>query len=90
MAEQVLDAVDYLTAQHRALEELMNKVLEAERIEERQLLFAQAGDQLTVHIKSEEEIFYPAVRAARPAHIQHQELGVPLDRKPRLSDMGEQ
>ena len=65
MAEQVLDAVGYLTAQHRALEELMNKVLEEEKIEERKLLFDQAGDQLTVHIKSEEDIFYPAVRAAR-------------------------
>lgn len=87
MAEQVLDAVDYLTAQHRALEELMNKVLEAERVEERQLLFAQAGDQLTVHIKSEEEIFYPAVRAARTEDILLESLEEHLSLKRLLSDL---
>jgi len=64
MDEKEIDAVELLVTQHRALEQLLKKVREETDSEKRKALFDEAGDQLTVHIKSEEEIFYPAINAA--------------------------
>jgi hemerythrin superfamily protein len=86
MNETNTDAVDYLVAQHRALEKLLDEAMAAEG-GERQSLFAEAGDQLTVHIKSEEEIFYPAVRAARTEDILLESLEEHLSLKRLLADL---
>lgn len=62
------DAVDLLDADHIAAKKLFqqfNKLAEAEGpAEERKALANQICRELTVHAQIEEEIFYPAARAA--------------------------
>jgi hemerythrin superfamily protein len=87
MTEEKLDAVELLVAQHRAMEDLLKKVMDETDEEKRQRLFGEAGDQLTVHIKSEEDIFYPAVKAARTEDILLESLEEHLSLKRLLADL---
>lgn len=64
MTQTEMDAVKLLTAQHREMEQLLDQIAAAIDQEGTKALFAQAADRLTVHIKAEEEIFYPAVHEA--------------------------
>lgn len=65
MNDESMDAVAVLTRQHREMESLLGRIAEAGEDAQRKTLFTQAADLLTVHMKSEEQIFYPAVHAAR-------------------------
>lgn len=87
MENKPIDAVELLIAQHRAMEQLLKQVKEADDAGQRSRLFAQAGDQLTVHIKSEEEIFYPAVNAARTEDDLLESLEEHLSLKRLLADL---
>lgn len=58
------DAVQILLSQHKRMEGLLQQVAEAEDDASKKALFSQVADELTVHIKAEEEIFYPAVHEA--------------------------
>lgn len=82
-----MDAVELLISQHRAMERLLEQVKDAENASQRSKLFAEAGDQLTVHIKSEEEIFYPAVNAARTEDDLLESLEEHLSLKRLLADL---
>ena len=64
-----MDAVDLLTRQHRMLETTIKALKASTDAAERAALLAKAGDDLTVHLASEEEIFYPAVRERRTEDI---------------------
>lgn len=86
MTEKNTDAVELLIAQHRMMEQLLNRVQDADEAD-RKALFAQAGDQLTVHIESEEKIFYPAVNAARTEDILLESLEEHLSLKRFLADL---
>ena len=50
-------------------------------------LLAEVGDELTVHIASEEEIFYPAVRAKRTEDVLLESLEEHLSLKRLLADL---
>jgi hypothetical protein len=82
-----LDAVEFLIEQHRAMEALLADA--AERIARGSPgnCFAEAADHLTVHIKSEEEIFYPAVNAARTEDSLLESLEEHLSLKRLLADL---
>src|SRR5688572_15294985 len=54
---------------------------------ERAALLAKAGDDLTVHLASEEEIFYPAVRERRTEEILLESLEEHLSLKRLLADL---
>jgi hemerythrin superfamily protein len=82
-----MDAVELLIGQHREMENLLKKVLAAQNEVETKTLFANAGDQLTVHITSEEQVFYPAVRAARTEDILMESLEEHLSLKRFLADL---
>ncbi|GAB3541929.1 hemerythrin domain-containing protein [Noviherbaspirillum agri] len=64
MTQAETDAVKFLTAQHREMESLLQQVADTHGDDTTKALFVQAADRLTVHIKAEEEIFYPAVHEA--------------------------
>ncbi len=64
MTQPETDAVKLLTTQHREMEGLLRQVAETHGGASTKNLFVQAADQLMVHIKAEEEIFYPAVHEA--------------------------
>lgn len=64
MAQPETDAVKLLTSQHREMETLLQQIADTHGDERTKELFLHAADRLTVHIKAEEEIFYPAVHEA--------------------------
>jgi hemerythrin superfamily protein len=87
MNDQNIDAVKLLVDQHRRMEKLLAQVLDEEAEEKRKALFEQVGDELTVHIKSEEDVFYPAVNAARTEDDLLESLEEHLSLKRLLADL---
>ncbi len=81
-----MDAIQLLTLQHRALEDHMKATLEA-GVDERSRHLARVGDHLSVHLASEEEVFYPAVRARRTEDILLESLEEHLSLKRLLADL---
>lgn len=86
MTEQKLDAVNFLTKQHREMEDLLHRIADVND-EQKKALFTRAADLLTVHIKSEEEIFYPAVNRARTEDDLLEALEEHLSLKRLLADL---
>ena len=82
-----MDAIDLLTHQHRALEELLRHVFDAPDAVHIGFAFARVADELTVHIVSEEQVFYPAVRAGRTEDILLESLEEHLSLKRLLADL---
>lgn len=82
-----MNAVDLLVTQHRSIESALKRVLETEDAQDRARGFAEVADMLTVHIASEEEIFYPAVRAGRTEGILLESLEEHLSLKRLLADL---
>jgi hemerythrin superfamily protein len=58
------DAVSLLRTDHKTLRQLLTELQSAEKPAERQRLLVHVKRELTVHTTIEEEIFYPAFRAA--------------------------
>jgi hemerythrin-like domain-containing protein len=54
-----LDAVDMLINQHREASSVLDKAIATEDPSSRAKLFAQVADALLMHMRIEEEIFYP-------------------------------
>lgn len=85
-----MDAVELLIKQHRALEARMKRMkplIDEGSNAERAQLLAEVGDHLTVHIASEEEVFYPAVHAVRTEGILLESLEEHLSLKRLLADL---
>jgi hemerythrin superfamily protein len=82
-----MNAIDFLIAQHRALEEKMDALMDADKSSAKAALLAQVGDELTVHIASEEQVFYPAVKARRTQDILLESLEEHLSLKRLLADL---
>lgn len=58
------DAVSLLRADHKKVRQLLTELKSAEKPAQRQRLLAQVKQELETHTTIEEEIFYPAFRAA--------------------------
>lgn len=82
-----MDAIELLTGQHRALEGLLDRVLDAPDHEGKRSTFARVADELAIHITSEEQVFYPAVRASRTEDILLESLEEHLSLKRLLADL---
>jgi hemerythrin superfamily protein len=82
-----MDGIDLLVAQHRRLENLLRSVLDAFDEKSTPTLFAQAGDELTVHVSAEEAVFYPAVKARGTEDILLESLEEHLSLKRVLADL---
>jgi hemerythrin superfamily protein len=71
------DGVALLKADHREVEELFSKYEKAKGASQKQKLAEQICQELTVHTKIEEEIFYPACEGAvesdllEEAYVEH-------------------
>lgn len=81
-----MNAIDFLISQHRSMETLMASVVDAQD-EARQKLYAEVADQLTMHISTEETVFYPAVKAARTEDILLESLEEHLSLKRLMADL---
>ncbi len=82
-----MDAIDLLVRQHREMESALKKVLAAADDAAVKALFVQVADELTLHITSEEEVFYPAVKAKRTEDILLESLEEHLSLKRLLADL---
>src|SRR5687768_9621367 len=82
-----MDAIKLLIDQHRKLEAQMKTAVEAQEPKARAASLARVGDDLTKHITSEEEVFYPAVRAKRTEDILLESLEEHLSLKRLLADL---
>jgi hemerythrin superfamily protein len=82
-----MDAIDYLRRQHHEMERAMAHVLEADDANGMRSRFSEVADQLTMHIESEEQVFYPAVKAARTEDILLESLEEHLSLKRLLADL---
>ena len=60
MAAQ-MDALSLLKKDHELVKDLMNKMEKEEDTDELQSMFEQLVDELSIHERIEEEIFYPAL-----------------------------
>ena len=82
-----MEAVQFLTSQHREMEKTLGHVIESCDAAERKARFSVAADHLVVHITSEEQVFYPAVKARRTEGILLESLEEHLSLKRLLSDL---
>jgi hemerythrin superfamily protein len=82
-----MDAVELLRRQHQEMERALGSVLGCEDTTVKKTRFAQIADLLTVHIASEEQVFYPAVRVARTEDILLESLEEHLSLKRLLADL---
>lgn len=87
MNQQPIDAVQLLSSQHREMESLLGRVAEARDDAEQKTLFLKVADLLTVHMKSEEQVFYPAVHGARTEDDLLESLEEHLSLKRLLADL---
>lgn len=82
-----MDALDLLRTQHHEMEHALSNVLDVENPSTRKARFAALADLLTVHIASEEEVFYPAVKAARTEDVLLESLEEHLSLKRLVADL---
>ncbi|MBC8108106.1 MAG: hemerythrin domain-containing protein, partial [Anaerolineae bacterium] len=82
-----MDAIKLLIDQHRKLESLMKAAVEASGPKARSAALVRVGDDLTKHLTSEEDLFYPAVKAKRTEDILLESLEEHLSLKRLLADL---
>jgi hemerythrin superfamily protein len=86
-----MDAIDLLRRQHQEMERALAQVLaqgpEAQDDAGVKSRFSRLADQLTLHIESEEQVFYPAVKAQRTEDILLESLEEHLSLKRLLADL---
>lgn len=82
-----MEAVSYLTRQHRELEELLEKAVECQDPAKRREIFSRAADHLAVHLESEEQILYPAVKSSGTQDILLESLEEHLSLKRLMTDL---
>jgi hemerythrin superfamily protein len=82
-----MDAIDFLRRQHHEMERALAQVLEAADEQSMKAQFADVADALTMHIESEEQVFYPAVKAQRTEDILLESLEEHLSLKRLLADL---
>ena len=82
-----MDAIDLLVRQHRKMEKAMAALLDSSDDAAKKSLFSDVADDLTTHIESEEQVFYPAVKAKRTEDILLESLEEHLSLKRLLADL---
>ncbi|KQV97562.1 hemerythrin domain-containing protein [Rhizobacter sp. Root1221] len=85
-----MNAVELLISQHRNLESKLGDLMtavDAGASARTKAVLAEVGDDLTVHISSEELVFYPAVKAHRTEDILMESLEEHLSLKRLLADL---
>ncbi|MBA2411480.1 MAG: hemerythrin domain-containing protein [Burkholderiaceae bacterium] len=82
-----MDAIKFLIDQHRKLESELKTGLEAKQSNARSAALVRVGDDLTKHLTSEEEVFYPAVKAKGTEDVLLESLEEHLSLKRLLADL---
>jgi hemerythrin superfamily protein len=82
-----MEATDYLTRQHREIEQALRRALETEDAAARRSRFLDIADALILHIAAEEQVFYPAVHDQPNEDVLLESLEEHLAIKRLLSDL---
>lgn len=82
-----MDAIDLLARQHDEIEELFERIENAENPEERASTFAELADAFMIHSQIEEEIFYPTVFEEKTEEELRQAVEEHLQAKRIIADM---
>lgn len=84
----MVEVVSYLTHQHREVEDLLGKAVDCKNDPQKRLaLFREAADHLALHLESEEQILFPAVKAAKTQDILMESLEEHLSLKRLMVDL---
>ena len=87
LSGDLMNAIDLLTRQHRTIESTLKDATETEAKTQRSRAVDRIADDLGKHVSSEEQIFYPAVRARRTEDILLESLEEHLSLKRLLADL---
>ncbi len=82
-----MEATDYLTRQHREIEQALRAALDAEDANVKRSRFLDIADALILHIAAEEKVFYPAVHDGPNEDVLLESLEEHLALKRLLSDL---
>jgi hemerythrin superfamily protein len=82
-----MDATDYLTQQHRDIEQALRDALATDDGAVRRSRFLDIADALIVHVASEEQVFYPAVHRERNEAVLLESLEEHLALKRLVADL---
>ena len=82
-----MDATDYLTRQHREIEQALREALAAGNPDAKRSRFLDIADALILHIAAEEQVFYPAVHDGPNEDVLLESLEEHLAIKRLLSDL---
>ena len=82
-----MDAIDYLTRQHREIEQALREALDAVDPDVKRSRFLDIADALILHIAAEEQVFYPAVHDDPNEDVLLESLEEHLALKRLLSDL---
>ena len=82
-----MDAIDYLTRQHREIEQALRRALAADNPDVKRSQFLDIADALILHIAAEEQVFYPAVHDGPNEDVLLESLEEHLAIKRLLADL---
>jgi hemerythrin superfamily protein len=82
-----MDAISILIDQHRKLESQLKNALSAHQSAARSTVLVAMGDDLIKHLASEEDVFYPAVKARSTKDTLLESLEEHLSLKRLLADL---
>jgi hypothetical protein len=82
-----VDAIELLVWQHREVEASMERLVAAAGNVSAGVLLADVGDAFALHVTSEEQVFYPAVLAARARDIPPESLAEHVSLKSLIADL---
>ncbi|MBS2027464.1 MAG: hemerythrin domain-containing protein [Deltaproteobacteria bacterium] len=84
-----MDAIEYLTRQHRHIESLFDELQRGRPLEPLELadVFARIADAVALHCELEEEHLYPHARGIRPEAEQADALTEHQELKEKLADL---
>lgn len=82
-----MEATEYLTRQHREIEEALRTALATEDADVKRSQFLDIADALILHIAAEEQVFYPAVHRQPNEDVLLESLEEHLALKRLLSDL---
>src|SRR5262249_41854495 len=82
-----MNAIDFLKAQHRMVEDLFARIDKAKTEDEKETLFTELADSLAVHTSIEEHHFYPGVKSRATEELLLESVEEHLAAKRVLSDL---
>ena len=82
-----MDAIEFLTKQHRMVDELFEQIEQTDDPDVKEQLFTQLADALAIHAKLEEMHFYPAAKSKDTEDVLHEAVEEHLGVKRILADM---